>query len=277
VAVSRRSRRQRFVLLVATLLSVTIITLDQRGEGSAAIDSARDVARDAVSPFQRAADWVLDPIGDFFGGMFRYGDLEAENARLRRELQAAEASEATAENSERELDAIKEQLDLPFVQEIPSVTARIVNYGPSNFEFTVQLDKGTSAGIAEGMPVVAAGGLVGTVVQTSRSRASVRLLSDPSFRVGVRFGSAGDIGVAQGQGRGSLLSVDLVEPSTLIKNGEAVITSGLAQSQYPPGIPVGTVRSARTPEGSLTKRVTVEPLADLSRLDLVQVLQWSPS
>jgi rod shape-determining protein MreC len=276
VAVSRRPRRQRFVLLVATLLSVTIITLDQRGQGSGIIGGARDVARDVISPFQGAADWVLDPVGDFFGGVLNYGDLKSENATLRRELEEAKSSAAQADNLSRELDAIKEQLDLPFVQEIPAVTARIVNYGPSNFEFTVQLDKGTTSGIGEGMPVVAAGGLVGIVVEASRSRSSVRLLSDPGYRVGVRFGSAGDIGVAQGKGRGALLAVDLVEPTTVIPKNETVVTSGLAQSEYPPGIPVGRVQSATTPKGALTKRVTVEPLVDLNRLDLVQVLQWSP-
>jgi rod shape-determining protein MreC len=276
VAVSRRPRRQRFVLLVATLLSVTIITLDQRGQGASVIGGARDVARDAVGPFQSAADWVLDPVGDFFGGMFNYGDLASENARLRRELQAAKASAAQADNLERELDAIKEQLNLPFVQDIPAVTARIVSYAPSNFEFTVQLDKGTTSGIGAGMPVVAAGGLVGIVVEASRTRASVRLLTDPSYRVGVRLGNAGDIGVAQGKGRGSLLAVDLVERETVLRQDETVVTSGLEQSEYPPGIPVGKVRSSRTEKGSLTKRVTLEPLVDLNRLDLVEVLQWSP-
>ncbi|MGH9165546.1 MAG: rod shape-determining protein MreC, partial [Acidimicrobiales bacterium] len=127
-----------------------------------------------------------------------------------------------------------------------------------------------------GMPVVSGAGLVGRVVDVSTRRAAVLLISDPTSSVGVRLAGSGDVGVATGRGRGSTLRIDLVEPLTKVEPGEALVTSGLEQSAFPPGIPVGQVKAATTATGALQQDVTAQPVADLDRLSFVKVLQWSP-
>ena len=59
---------------------------------------------------------------------------------------------------------------------------------PGNFESTIAVDKGMDDGIVSGMPVVAGDGLVGRVVQASRKRATVLLLTDPNSGASVRLG-----------------------------------------------------------------------------------------
>jgi cell shape-determining protein MreC len=70
--------------------------------------------------------------------------------------------------------------------------------------------------------------------------------------------------------------MSLVEPNTVIHPNDAVVTSGLQQSEFPPGLPVGKVRSAKRDEAGLTQSVRVRPLVNLRRLSFVRVLQWSP-
>jgi len=277
VAVYRRPARQRFVLVVLTLLSVTIITLDQRGQGASVINGARSGIRDAFAPVQSAVDAVASPISGFFGGAFRYRHLQSENARLRRDLAAARTRSLRVRSIEGELKSLTELQHLPFVGDIASVTARVVATSPSNFELTVVLDKGTSAGIRRNMPVVAEEGLVGRVVQASGRRAVVLLLTDPSFNVGVRLSRSGDVGVAKGDGSGHAMPVDLVDPSTKVGRREVVVTSGLQQSVFPPGIPVGVVRGAHLRAGALQRDVTINPVVDVHRLTFVKVLQWTGS
>lgn len=276
MAVYRRSARQRFTLIILVLASVTVLTLDYRGQGSGVIDAVKDGVQDAFAPLESAADTVLSPVGDFFGGIFRYDRLQAENARLRQQLEEAEGDTLEARDARRELQALLDLEGLASVGDIPSVAARVVSTSPSNFELTVVVDRGGSSGIAEGMPVVAGTGLVGRVVDVSRTRATILLLSDSTFRVGVRLPND-DVGVVQGEGEGEALSVDLVEPSTPVKKGDVVVTSGLQQSRFPPGIPVGRVRATRTDPGALRQKVRVDPVVDLGRLRFVKVLQWSPA
>lgn len=276
MAVYRRSTRPRYTLLLLVLSSITVITIDYRGASGGFIGTAKDAAREAFAPVQSVAGAVFNPVGDFFQGVLRYGDLEAENARLREELAGARGQVLRAETAEREQKALLELADLDFVGDIPSIAARVVSTSPSAFELTVELDRGSSAGVLQGMPVVAGAGLVGQVVDVSENRSVVRLLPDPTTRVGVRLASSGDVGVAAGEGARRDLTVELIEPETKVRKGEVVTTSGLQNSVYPPGIPVGQVsRSASDPPGTLRREVRLEPVVDFRRLQFVKVLLWS--
>jgi rod shape-determining protein MreC len=126
------------------------------------------------------------------------------------------------------------------------------------------------------MPVVTGDGLVGRVVETSARRASVLLLTDRTSSIGIRLSGSGDVGVAEGRGSGAPLEVDLIDPATKVRSGEVAVTSGLQQSVFPPGVPVGRVVLARARPGELRQEVEIRPLVDLRRLAFVEVLQWAP-
>ena len=70
------------------------------------------------------------------------------------------------------------------------------------------------------MPVVTGAGLVGRVVDVSKLRAIVRLVTDPNLDVGIRSPPTGDTGVARGNGPNRDLSVDLLEGGSVAKAGE---------------------------------------------------------
>lgn len=276
MAVHRRSRRHRFFLTLLVLTSVTVITLDFREEGEGVLDAIRSGARDAFAPVQSAVRNVFSPIGDFFGGITRYRDVRAENDRLRRELEEAEGQAIRAADATRERQLLLALQDLGFAEDLPGITARVVSNSPSNFQLTVTLNRGADAGVAEGMPVVTAAGLVGRIAEVSDTRSTVLMVTDPASSVGVRLAGSGDIGVITGSGRRDLLALSLVSVDTKVSEGEAVVTSGLQQGLYPPQIPVGRVRGAKITPGALEQEVTVEPVVDLDRLELVRILVWQP-
>lgn len=275
MAVYRRSARPRFTLLLLVLASVTVITLDFRGDASGVFDAVKGGARDLVAPVQDAVGSAVRPVGDVFNGVIQYGDLEAENARLREQLADTDALRLTAEDAAREREALLDQLELDFVGDIPTVPARVVSLSPSNFDHTITIDRGRDQGVADGMPVVAGEGLVGRVVSASKSRATVRLLVDTGSSVGVRLGSQGEVGIATGIGGSNSLEVELIDSGAKIRRNQAAVTSGLEQSLFPPAIPVGRVASVKVRPGSLSQDVRLRPVVDFRRLTFVQVLLWS--
>lgn len=276
MAVYRRPARTRFTLLLLVLTSITLLTLDYRGAGSGAIATTKNAARDAFAPVQRTSDQVFEPIGNFVGGILHYGDLEAENDRLRQENADLRGDVASTDDARRQLRELQDSLKLEGTEDVPRVDARVVSTSPSNFAFTVEIDRGTNAGVAVGMPVRTGAGLVGRIVTASRSRSVVQLLTDKDFSVGVKLSTSGDIGVANGRGSLRTLDVDLIDPATAVEKGEKVVTSGLQQSQFPPGIPVGRVKASTSRPGALQQDVDIEPFVDLRRLTFLTVLQWSP-
>ena len=274
MAVYRRSRRHRFLLLLLVLTSITVITLDYRGPGGGSLDSIRSGARDALAPLQSAAGDALAPVGNFFGGVTRYRSLQKENARLRAELDKARGDQLLSEGAERERQALLELMRLDFAATIPSVAARVISTSPSNFQNTIVVDRGTEHRIAVGMPVVTGAGLLGRVLEVSKTRSTVQLVTDRSSSVGIRLTGSGQIGVATGGGAKEPLHVEFVAATTEVKEGEAVVTSGLEGSAYPPEIPVGKVRSFLKLPGAVQQDITIDPAVDIDRLEFVKVLLW---
>lgn len=278
MAVYRRTSRPRFTLLLLVLTAVTLLTLDERSNGNGVLDVARDGARDVFAPVRDASEAVFSPVTEFFQGALHYGGVKAENARLREQLAEQEAAVLRAADADREREALLDLAQLDFVGDIPTVAARVVRTPSSGFELTVEIDRGRDAGVASGMPVVSGGGLVGRITDVSHRTATIQLITDSSSSVGVRLVTSGDVGVAAGRGAGSTLRVDLVDTTTKVERGEALVTSGLQNSVFPPGIPVGkVVAAAATSAGALQQDVTAEPSVDLRRLAFVKVLQWGPT
>jgi rod shape-determining protein MreC len=172
VAVYRRSSRTRFLLLLLVLTAITLVTLDTRAGGHGWIGTARSKVQSAFGPVQDATHSVLRPVGDFFTGAIHYGDIKQENARLRDELAKQRGQNLKAGATENELRLLLDNAHLPFVGNIPTVQASLVDTSASNFENSIQINRGSSSGILVNMPVVTGSGLVGKVVRVSAKRSS---------------------------------------------------------------------------------------------------------
>jgi rod shape-determining protein MreC len=275
VATSRRNTSQRLTLVILLLASITVITVAYKGEARRMIGSVRNGAGDVVEPVQRGFAAVLHPIGNLFAGMAGYGGALGENQRLQLEVGQLHRQLIEAEQAQGQLDQLLSQQHLPFADGIPEVLGQVISSPSSNFDVTVEIDRGTSNGVGVGMPVVSGVGLVGSVISAGQHTAVVQSLTDPRSDVGVRFGT-GNVAVAQGQGEGNPLQLQYVSETSVTTRGAPVVTSGLNVAAYPSGIPVGTVSSVRHTGGSLTSQVLVNPLVNLSVLQYVAVLQWLP-
>jgi rod shape-determining protein MreC len=275
VALTRRNGRSRVTLVFLVLLSITLITLDFRGD-SGVIGTIRNSATDALAPVRNLADTAFAPVGDAFHGITGYGSLRDQNARLRAQIADLKGQAVQGEADRKELEDALALLGVSFVGKIPTIAARVVGAPVSNFEQTIELDRGSRDGIAVDMAVVAGDGLVGRVVQVSRSRSMVRLITDPASSVGVRFARSNEVGIAEGQGAARKMSVGFVDVGIDVRRRELAVTSGLNDSVFPAGIPVGRVVSASSVPGELQQDVTMNPLVDLKHLRFVRVLQHKP-
>ena len=83
-----------------------------------------------------------------------------------------------------------------------------------------------------------------------------------------------ELGRVRGRGRGRPLEVEQVNAEACIANGDGVITAGVTESLFPRGIPVGRVSLVERRPGSLDLLVRVDPVVDLERLSIVQVLLY---
>jgi rod shape-determining protein MreC len=83
-----------------------------------------------------------------------------------------------------------------------------------------------------------------------------------------------ELGRVRGRGRGKPLEVEQVDAEACIAVGDGVITAGVTESLFPKGIPIGRVSTVERRPGSLDLLVRVDPVVDLQRLSIVQVLLY---
>jgi rod shape-determining protein MreC len=264
------------LLLVLVLLGVTLITLSDRTSTQHVFNKIRSYAADIANPFQSGVHSALEPIGNFLYGAENYGALQKEYKQLSQDLASEQNLYVQAESQLEQSQAVLAQEHLTYLAKIPSVAAQVVEIGSANFEQSIEINRGSGAGLVDGQPVVAAGGLIGSVTSVSNHLATVTLVDDPSFTVGVRVVSTGTVGAAAGEGAGNLLQVENVDVGAQVKRGDALVTSGLEGERFPAGIPVGTVATVYASPGGLQLEMSAKPYADLVNMQFVRVLLWSP-
>jgi len=274
MAMSRPQARPRPTLLVLVLMSLTLMTIDNMGGGT--VGDLRGGAQDVLSPAQSAASDLASPVTSFVHGVLDYSRVRDDNARLRAQVTDLQGRQVKDRYLEQENKDLHAQLGLDFLGDIKTVTAQVVGGATSSFQLTITIDRGMSAGVVRGMPVVSSTGLVGRVSRVSAHQATVLVVTDASAHVGVQLTPSAALGVASGQGSGRGLDVTLVGPSNDVPVGAAAVTSGLAGSPYPRGVPVGRVTASEPRPGPKARVVTLRPVVDLNHLSYVDVLIWAP-
>ena len=271
-------------VLAAT--AVTMILMGRSGGPAAAGEGAlRAVARAVFVPVESAGAVVFRPWQGAVAGLGRAGDVAEAEAALARERERARSEAARADAVAAENGRLAALLGLDGPMGGDGVAARVVSVGGGRTGAALMLDRGGEAGLRPGMPVVAAGGLVGRILEVARRHSTVLPLTDAGSAVGVRCisppatpdgaigpdgvgAAAGPAAVVQGHG-GPTLRLDLLDPSAPVRHGDLAVTSGLRHSRFPAGLPVGRLAGA-------PGRFVVEPFVPPDRLELVKVLRWEP-
>jgi rod shape-determining protein MreC len=278
VALRSRARSTRVLVVALVSISLVTITVDYREGTDGPLASLGDGALAVVSPLQEAVSKVTHPIGNFFSTLFRLPSIRRDRDVLRERVDTLETrlAEGRAEQARlAELEAligVQESLG----NRIETTGAQVIANGVSNFEWTITIDKGSSDGIHENMPVVASAGLVGHVVNVGTSSSVVQLIIDPDSSVAGRLDVSRRTGLLSGEGPADL-QMSLVEPTVEVAPDEHVVTAGyriagVAESLYPPNVLIGTVSRVLDEDSATEKFLTVRPAVDFSSLSLVLVV-----
>jgi rod shape-determining protein MreC len=277
MAIRTRTRSARLLLVALISVSLVTITLDYREGRSGPLAGLGHVAIGAMAPMQSAVSNVTRPIGNFLSGIAEIPTLRVENRRLQDELADARnqlTQDAAKQNQYQELVGSLRLANT--VSPTQHVTAVVIANSPSNFEWTITINRGSGDGIAAGMPVIASQGLVGTVVQSTPNSALVRLIIDRRSAVAAKVGE--QTGLLKGEGNADM-QMDFVQSSAKIDPSQdpTVVTqsyrAGSFSSVFPSDIPIGTVSRVFDAPSGLSTSVLVRPAVDFSSLQYVTVLK----
>ena len=185
----------------------------------------------------------------------RIAELEDENLQYREAIVASERFQR--------LRHLRERKDMALVP------ATVIAQDLSPWFRSVIINRGASAGIATGMPVLADAGVVGVVAGTTPNAARVLLLVDPQSRIDVYVQRTRARGTVRGTA-GEICAFEYVVRDEDLQVGDLLLTSGLDRV-FPKGLPIGRITALERRPYGLFLEAEIEPAVDLHRLEEVFV------
>ena len=267
--------RSRLLLVLLLVSSLFLITLDLRGVNLAS--SIRSGISTAFSPLESVASKIFSPIGNFTSDLKNFNQSKKKIEQLTKEVDLLKSEQILDQDTVGQLSQLKNVLDLAGRGGYKVVAAKVINRGSSaTFKQTITIDVGRNSGVENNMTVISDSGLVGVVKSVTSNSAIVLLMSDPTFKIGVRIAGTQSIGVVSGQG-GSTYLLQLLDATGEIKTGDVLVARGSQDGKpFVPGVPVGTVTTVQSNASSITQNADVVGISNLDRIGVVAVVTSPP-
>ncbi len=276
----RQVRRRRLVLALLVVLSLGLLTVYFGESSSGGLHSLQRGALGVLGPVQEGASRALKPFRDLFGWVDDTLDAKRARSKLTRsnaELERQVSDLQAQANENRQLKKLLEINDTGGLDKYAPVRARVTVRSSSLFYSKLNIDKGTSAGVRAGQPVVNGSGLVGRVSEATRGYAVVTLITDDEFAAGARTLTSDQAATVQASpNRPGDMELMLPRSPDKVAKGERVVTDGSDSSKlrsyFPANIPIGRVSRIDYGDGDLDRVIHVKPAVDLGSLQYVEAL-----
>jgi len=239
---SRRAQYGLFFGFVATVAAIVVglFMLILSLAAPSTFSAVRGIALDAMAPAAGALNEVSTTATGLVSGAGNYWDAARQNAELKRQRSAmlrrmVEAKAISLENTE-----LKRALALRERDRSTVATGRVVGSSFSSPRRFAILSVGTRDGVTVGMPVRAADGLIGRVIEAGRFASRVLLVSDRANIVPARLVRGGVPVIATGRGDGTVDVRPLEVGRNPFRRGDIIVTSGTG-GLYPPLWPIARI------------------------------------
>lgn len=268
----RSSSEGRSGLLASLLMAVAVLMLAVYAHegGSGVLSGTRSVFQTITSPVRMAGSAMVMPFSGLGNVMHNLTADESTLSELEQKNAELTARNAELEEAEQTATRLESLLGLGNTYNLQSTAARIISGSTDSWSRSVTIDKGTTSGLAVGMPVVGSQGAIGEITECGPATATVRLLSDENSSVAAMLQKSR----AQGQVEGSVdgtLHLSMISTDQEVNVGDTVVTSGLG-GVFPKGLPIGTVASATKNDDSIYYDIVVNPLSGTENYEEVLVI-----
>lgn len=266
------SNRVRAVIIASLLIAALLAVVS----GLTGENIPSMLVQTALAPLRSGANAVMNQAEQVYDYIFRYEQLAAENAALREQITQLQDDALAAAALRRENERLKELANLLAIHEDYTVVdAYIIARSATNeWNSTLTINRGTSAGITEGMCAITENGaVVGLVVEVGPNYAVIKTVLDSSLQVSATLSENGYGGMVTGgytSGHSDLLRMDYLPSAAIIRNNDQVVTAG--STVYPRNLILGYVVDAGFEESAAAKYAMLQPAANIDELEQIFVI-----
>lgn len=256
----------RFALLLVT--SIVVLIMDVRMKMLSDFRYYLETALYPVLVFADSPRQVSQAVSSQFKSR---SDLISENEKLASENFVLAADLMRLHSLEQENAAMRKFLNSPMHETSQRTFAEIIDVDSDPYLKRLTINRGTSSGIHESMPVITDEGLVGQVISSNYAYSRLLLLIDPSSSIPVIDTRNQVRAIATGNGSHDELIITNVPRSTDIQKGDLLTTSGLG-GVFPAGFPVAIVTEVGFSESQPFALVKAKPVVNVDTIRYVLVI-----
>jgi rod shape-determining protein MreC len=242
-------RRHRWESLIKAVVSLLVVGLVFQTIASRRSGSDNPLSKSVVfvsSPFLRLGSVVHGAVASFWTGAFSSSELEEENKQLCQELAQLRLDKAT-DRAQQTLEWLSQEISTTIPRGTYDLIPVSVLSGPMLGDRQITwVNGGREQGLEAGMVVLGPHGIVGEIDEVYSSTALVELITDEKAAWGAEIDERGETGVVHGTGDPELIELEFAQTAIKAKPGDVVVSSGMAGSLAPGGVPFGTVEEIRT-------------------------------
>lgn len=242
------------------------------------------LARDKnEKPLEGFVHTITKPFALFFSASGSYlgekisffssiGNLKRENERILKENSEIKVQIAQLRDVEAENNKLREELELAPKDKYDLEAALIVGKDLKKKEDIVYINKGRKNGIEENMAVVVEKGiLMGRISKVLERSSEVELILNRDIQVNAEIQESEAKGIVHGE-YGTAAVLDMIPQAMEIKSGDTVITSGLG-GKFPRGLLIGYTKEAMTTPDKLFQKSSLVLPVELNKLRMIWVVK----
>jgi len=247
--------RDRTVLVVLIIVSLGLMALPEPAQ----LEIGRSILARLMAPAQHVTAVMHD-----------YTRVHAENERLARMVATLSLERERLLQFRDERERLRRLAEFKEEQTRKLVPAEVIGRDFDRLQTNLVIDKGSSAGFRERMPVLSYGGLVGSLSQVFENTAWVQLLSSKNHPVSCMDKRSRVVGVLEWRFRNffELKHVGAVED---VMAGDTLLTSGFGGT-IPKGYVVAVVTRVAPASDGLSLRIDARSLVNFLALEEVFVM-----
>ena len=261
----------RIILVIAGLITAALAIMNSVGM----VTIPGIITQGLMAPVRAVGTALTSTAELYYSYMFQYEALAAENAELKAQIAQMEDVARQADSVNRENARLRNLTNLKATNEsYEMVDAYIIGWNSTDWNSTLTINRGTTAGIDENMCAVTENGqVVGLVTEAGPNYAVIKTVLDSTLEISGTISVSGYNGMVSGgyiDGHETLLKMEYLPSSAIIRNTDQVVTSG--STVYPRGLIIGNVVDAGFEETGVAKFALLEPAAEVNTLEQIFII-----
>ena len=261
----------RIILVIAGLITAALVIMNSVGM----VTIPGVITQGLMAPVRAVGTALTSTAELYYSYMFQYEALAAENAELKAQIAQMEDVARQADSVNRENSRLRALNNLKSTNEsYEMVDAYIIGWNSTDWNSTLTINRGTTAGIQANMCAVTENGqVVGLVTEAGPNYAVIKTVLDSTLEISGTISVSGYNGMVGGgyiDGHETLLKMEYLPSSAIIRNTDQVVTSG--STVYPRGLIIGNVVDAGFEETGVAKFALLRPAAEINTLEQIFII-----